>query len=151
MKELFKFIEGAVQTTLENDVANHAKDVLKDKIQTVVYDQYDPTEYERKYSNGGLLDDENIEIKKGKGSISIRSTRTNDDDTDGRDGYARGTKDVASILETGTGYTWTRSAIYQMQPYPRPFHYETFLEMQKTLSHVDALKRGLKRLGISVL
>lgn len=136
IKELEQFINKQAQKALKNEVAEEVKRTLKENIIDEVYDKYTPTEYER---TGGLYQDRNIEAIVNGNTLSVRSTRTE-----------RG-RDIAQIIESGIGYEWKDSRIYNMQPYPRPFHYETFLELQRTLKHVDALKKGLNKLGVKTL
>lgn len=45
------------------DVSKYIKDTMIKNIQTEVYDSYSPTLYNRRSSNGGLLDPDNISIK----------------------------------------------------------------------------------------
>ena len=74
-----------------------------------VYGAYTPTQYERRYS---LLDTDTYEVTTGRLSMSITS-------------WARGEGlagiGLTDVIESGVGYEWTHSQIYQWQPFPRPF------------------------------
>lgn len=150
-EELTKHLNKAISESLKKEVGNEVKKALKEKIETEVYDKYEPKgkrAYQRKKENGGLLDDDNIQVtEENENTIGVRSTRTNDYKDDSR---VEGTKDVAEIIEYGKGYTWKNSEIYKMQPYPRPYHQEAYNELKKTDRHVEALKYGLKKHGITV-
>lgn len=83
-----------------------------------VYPYYAPVEYERRYANGGLGDPENYEVIPGNMELTVINNTTGNGAQPGErwtSGY------INDIIENGVGYGWKRSAIYQMQPYPRPF------------------------------
>lgn len=133
--ELQKMINAGINNALQNEVEKVVRQTLKENIIIEVYDKYNPTQYQR---TGGLYQDENIQTTRGVNEIIVRSIR----EEEGRD--------IAEIIETGVGYTWTSSTIYNMQPFPRPFHATTAQELASSQKHVDALYRGLKRQGFDV-
>lgn len=136
MKELEKLINKKIANGLQNEVANEARRVMKENVITEVYQKYSPTNYER---TGGLYQDKNIETKLvDDNTLTVRNIR----EENGRD--------IANIIETGTGYDWERSRIYNMQPYPRPFHAETARELDEKGLAKNALKKGLERQGLNV-
>ena len=86
-----------------------------------VYGKYDNQQYERRLGQGGLGDWENYEvIDNGKMSVIVTNeTKGNEryaDMTGG--GYDPGY--INDIIESGSGYWWTRSQIYK-EKIPRPF------------------------------
>lgn len=126
-----------IKNALENEVQEVARQTLKENVISEVYDKYTPTQYKR---TGGLYQDENIESKmEDDNTLSVRSIRTDDG------------KDVAEIIESGVGYTWKKSNIYKMQPYPRPFHEETKRELEEKGLAKKALADGLRKQGLNVI
>lgn len=84
----------------------HMVKVVQKKIQSNVYDKYEPTQYKRRKKNGGLQDTfQAHEIADGIDTIGIVDNRHE-----------------TIVVESGEGYTWTNSRIYAMQPFPRPFY-----------------------------
>lgn len=141
LKDLEKYLNKKIASALEKEVAKVARETMKQKIETEVYNRYEPTEYDRQKENGGLLDDRNIVTELiNDNTLYVRNIRT-----DTENGIV---KDVARIVEEGEGYTWDRSKIYQMQPYPRPFHEETAKELFNKGLAKKALAEGLSRQGV---
>jgi hypothetical protein len=140
LAELEKYLTQKVNNALEQEVSHVARNTLKEHVIDDVYDKYEPTQYQRHGADGGLLDDENIYTGLvDDGELVIRSTRVDEEDP---------SKDVAAIVEYGRGYDWTKSKIYQMQPFPRPFHRETARELDEKGLAKKALEKGLNRQGI---
>ena|SRR5690625_1813083 len=136
--KLFSHIKKQVSDTLNNEVKETTVNHLKINIEQEVYDKYEPSRYVRLRDQGGLLDDRNIfQELVSPDTLSVRSIRSD-----------RG-KDVANIIETGKGYTWDWTV--GTLPPPRPFHYQTFEDLERTLSHVEAMRQGLRRRGIDAL
>jgi len=136
-EDLKKELNKKIKNVMSTSVSKVARQTLKEHIVTDVYEQYQPSEegYER---TGGLLQDINIDtIMIDDNTLSVRSTRHD------------GLRDIGYIIEYGVGYDWQRSRIAQMQPYPRPFHENTYLEMSKG-SFEKALVSGLKAEGLYI-
>lgn len=67
-----------IESTLLNEVFEDAKNKMKETIDSNVYGVYTPKVYERRHENGGLGDNENIQIvdmdsNRGDMSIEIRN------------------------------------------------------------------------------
>jgi hypothetical protein len=140
LAELEKYLTQKINDALENEVSHVARNTLKEHVIDDVYDKYEPTQYQRQGADGGLMDDKNIYAGLvDDGELVVRSTRVDEDDP---------RKDIASIVEFGTGYTWEKSKIYHMQPFPRPFHAETAKELDEKGLAKNALEKGLNRQGI---
>lgn len=136
--DLEKSLNNSIKSALYNEVNEAVRQTLKENVQTEVYDKYTPqgnNPYER---TGGLLEDKNIESTFLGNELIVRSIRNENG------------RDIAEVIESGEGYTWTNSTIYNMQPFPRPFHATTAQELQSTQAHVLAMARGLRRQGIKV-
>ena len=62
--QLQKVIQEKIDSSLENEVAEHTKDEIQSSLSEVVYSSYEPKIYERrKYGDGGLGDRETMDSK----------------------------------------------------------------------------------------
>ena len=143
LDKLFAHIQKQVTDALQTDVAEDTVELMKEHIQTDVYDKYEPTQYVRRMEDGGLIDDDNYLIEDIDNGVKITNiTRDN--------GYATPSDPdrlVTPIVESGVGYTWRKSKIYQMQPYPRPFVRNTAKDLEEGKLK-ESMKKALeKRLG----
>jgi hypothetical protein len=140
MKELEKLINQKIKSAMQQEVSTVARKTMKEQVIEEVYDRYTPSPngYKR---TGGLYQDRNIEtVMENDNTLSVRNIRK--DEKTGRL--------VSPIIEEGVGYTWKNSDIYQMQPFPRPFHAETLRELTEKDLAKNALVQGLKRQGLDV-
>ena len=121
-------------------------------IQSEVYDKYDPTQDERRYSNGGLLDVSNLDFCVDVSNSNVRELIMYNI-TQGTSGINDET--LTQILQSGTGYDWTRSNIYQAEqsgnPIERPFIVKTreLIEQNRKL-FIDILKQELITVGLKI-
>lgn len=83
-----------------------------------VYPLYSPTEYQRRLSGGGLGDPQNYEVVPGELQLTLINNTTGNG---GQPGESWTSGFINDIIESGSGYGWRHSEIYQDQPYPRPF------------------------------
>lgn len=116
--EIKQHIGDVIEDTMRTVVLDVIKNSMERAIEDVVYSGYDPTQYVRREKDGGLIDPDNIAIENydrndEEHTMTVKNYRSD-----------RG-RDVAEIVNKGTGYTWKNSEIYQRQPYPRPFYSET--------------------------
>jgi hypothetical protein len=133
LNELFKMMNGYINTSLNTDVKQQAVKTLKEHVVTDVYDRYDPMQYQR---SGGLLQDSNVDAHmENENTLSVRSTRNENG------------KDIAKIIETGKGYTWKNSEIVGVE---RPFHKEAAKELDEKGLAKKALADGLRKQGLDV-
>lgn len=149
LKELEKYINKKIKESLVTDVAQGVKETIKEHVQSDVYDQYNPTMYVRREANGGLLDDDNYLIKEIKDGVSVTNVTTDGGYSEEYYGDYATHPDtwIVPIIESGVGYSWTRSKIYQTQQ-ARPFMANSREELRngKAKRYLkDSLqKRGLK-------
>jgi len=62
--QLQKVIQEKIDSSLKNEVAEHAKDEIQSSLSEVVYSSYEPKVYERRgYSGGGLGDQDTMNSK----------------------------------------------------------------------------------------
>lgn len=149
LKELEKELYKRINIALDTDVADTVKDVMTDHIIQDVYDKYDPTAYQRRYNDGGLLDSENIvatigddgellvqNVTMGSGTYyipNIKKTFTS----------ANADKFITPVIEYGKGYD-----VVDIEP--RPFIQNTHDDLEQNHYHTEALKRSLKKQGLEV-
>lgn len=126
-----------INDVLQEEVFNDVSKTIQESVIEDVYDKYDPTQYIRK---GKMATSQVIHKEMlGNGMMKIIHKRMD------------GSKNVSDIVEKGIGYTWTRSKIYQSQPFPRPFMRITSMKIKSKNIHLKALKRGLKRFGLKLI
>ena len=117
--DLFNQIEreiGAVMTSPEAE--KQLKDHAAFAAYEYVYPFYTPTAYKRRYAGGGLGDPGNYEVKRGELTLTLINNTTGNGSQPG-ESWTSGF--INDIIESGSGYGWRHSEIYQDQPYPRPF------------------------------
>lgn len=147
-------LDTAIDGAMTDEVLDEVKDALQLAIQSEVYDKYQPSMYERRGEDmnrgtGALTDPDVMEHTYNRATKTLTVT----DMSMGGDPYnpSRAERLLYPIIESGVGYTWTRSRIYQMQPYPRPFHdkAEHMLEAgEGVASFEQRLIEGLNNRGL---
>ncbi|EML6324840.1 hypothetical protein QCQ60_005184 [Bacillus cereus] len=147
--ELEKYLMGELQKTMESQVVKEVRDTMRESIVAHVYSFPPSSRYTRRKEQGGLLDYKNMPYKVSRGSNSIAINLKNDTRAS-----TMSFKNVANIVETGKGYTWTTSEYYRKEhmgdPVARKFTMPTAIKLQTSKRHVDALKKGLRNKGITV-
>ena len=152
--EAKKYIEKAVADTLANEVNASVQQVEKQTIREVVYDAYEPKLYKRRHSlyelegkvtGGNTLEVRNTAKPSGAGSMAGY-------DSPSYDGVLKAStgKDLVKTIEYG-GYSNGEGDGYDFYDVgPRPFIQTTIERLASGKQHVAAMKRGLKKKGISV-
>ena len=137
LNQAMTYIKNVINTSLRTEVLDAVRKEEAKQVQSVVYDSYEPTEYERRDDmkkdvniigtvNGTVLQVENITPPNSKGN----PPPTTD-------------KDLAKVVETGVGYDY-------FSPGARPFTQATMDALSASGAHVQALKNGLVKAGIRV-
>lgn len=137
LNQAMTYIKNVINTSLRTEVLDAVRKEEAKQVQSVVYDSYQPTVYERRYDmgndaniigtvNGTVLQVENITPPNSKGN----PPPTTD-------------KDLAKVVETGVGYDY-------FSPGARPFTQATVDALSASGAHVEALKNGLVKEGIRV-
>lgn len=137
LNQAMTYIRNVINTSLRTEVLDAVRKEEAKQVQSVVYDSYEPTEYERRDDmkkdvniigtvNGTVLHVENITPPNSKGN----PPPTTD-------------KDLAKVVETGVGYDY-------FSPGARPFTQATVDALSASGAHVQALKNGLVKAGIRV-
>lgn len=155
--QLTAHINKQVEIALKNDVANTVKEEMIERVEQDVYAKYtpnngEPWRYERRRDKGGLSDVDNMHHRTEReldGVKLIVTNETKDDDTG---------QPIASLVEHGNGknglhYTYQNNRSGDADDYlsARPFQAKTIEELNSSGEAKEALKRGLRGLGMNVL
>ncbi|MDY8021269.1 hypothetical protein [Paenibacillus polymyxa] len=136
LTDLMNHLNEQVVESLEADVGKTVRETMKEKIKEEVYAVYPhPSVYQRQKEHGGLIDDENIEVKMiGKDTVSIESVRMDDG------------RNVSEIVETGEGYQYS----FPYAGVARPFTEATREELENNGAIEAAFYKGLRKKGLDV-
>lgn len=133
LNALFNYLQRQVNSSMEHEVANEVVNVVRDHVQTDVYDAYQPTgTYVRQNQLLNNVKSELIE----DGTIEITDVRTD------------GGKNVTEIVEYGRGYTWSPELDTEIGP--RPFLENSIDDLSMNKQHVDTLRKSLINKGLQV-
>ena len=148
--DLFAFVRKAIDEALTEDVFKVVRDAEIDTIMEVVYSTPTSGYYRRRGDAEGMGDPYNIEISGGaakNGIMSVINVTLPNPYLNGgneRGGYSSTSKDLPSVIESGRGYD------YWPKPKKRPFTAKTIARLQSSNEHVNALRSGLQKRGVSV-
>jgi hypothetical protein len=133
--KMFAHLEKMINSTLKQEVASEAVETMQEHVQSDVYDPYSPVMYERQGYDGGLIDRDNIEVEiKSDNTISIENIRFDGD------------REVAQIIESGSGYTYD----FEFNGVPRPFTENTRKELESSNRLQLEMAKGLRKRGLDV-
>lgn len=118
LKEELQAIENETQGILHAFIPQ-LKKCVSESVEKNVYPAYHPRQYERREDSGGLSDVDNYTVEEGKLSLTLINETVGNARYSDTQGWDPGP--ITDIIESGSGYHWTGSEIYQSQPYPRPF------------------------------
>jgi hypothetical protein len=135
LADIEKYLNQKIKKSLSNEVADVARDTMSKHVMSDVYQAYEPTQYQR---TGDLYKDISTAMKNDN-TLEIENVAR--DEETGRL--------IAPVVESGEGYEWEKSRIYQMQPFPRPFVENTAKELESGLAK-EALADGLRKQGLDV-
>ena len=140
-----------IDDALEHEVADAIQVEEAETIKEVVYGAYTPKLYRRRGDMDGFGDPYNLEAKVKDGTLRVRNvTNPNPGGTLNDDRVTTG-KYLDKLIEYGHGssggfYDFPKAGANFMKP--RPFIEKTLEHLRQNKAYVDALKDGLKRLGI---
>ena len=158
LKELEKELQKRINNALNSEVADVVKYKMEDHIISDVYNVYDPEVYVRRYTNGGLIDPNNIVAYAEHGTLTVKNITIGDKYVSINHYTATGhtstptvsqnyNKPIAGVIETGKGYDVHG---WQYDGVPRPFMKNTRDELEQSHLHTKVLKQGLIRQGLNV-
>jgi uncharacterized protein YgfB (UPF0149 family) len=149
---LMKAVQKKVDSTLQNEVFEEARDVCQKHIDEDVYGAYSPTSYQRRDMSGGLIANENI-IGEMTGNVLEVKDIAQLNTSEGKQTYNSQTY-LAQIIEYGKAYTGNAVYLFDRdmsdQPWanPRPFIQNTIEDLIINKQHIKAMKAGLAQRGI---
>ncbi len=147
-KDLLDATEGILETA----VADLMRKNVVESAKVNVYDKYVPTQYKRRGDDNGALDEDcyRTSTEQGYDEVTLRldalnygNSRYSSWGEHPSQGWDPGR--ITNIIESGRGYHWTGSKIYQMQPFPRPFM--EFALHRTTAEAEPILIKALKNAG----
>lgn len=142
LDSLLAHVQKQIDDTMVDEVADAVVDTMKAEIQNTVYGVYQPHVYNRRFDNGGLLDENNIKVTPVKNEIEVKNVTP----VNTAYGYSGSSSDLLDeIIVSGSGYTYDNGGAYLK---PRDFYAETIMDLKLKGNHTTALKKGLKKRGI---
>lgn len=139
-----------IDDALRHEVADAVVEAEVQAIEENVYGVYSPKMYDRRGDMGGFADPHNIEATVSNGKLKVRNvTEPNPGGTLDNARVTTG-KHLDQLIAYGHGsggfYDFPKGGASFMAP--RPFVEKTVDDLRRRNAHVEALKDGLKRLGI---
>lgn len=140
LDKVFAELQKRINIAQTTDVATTVREEMKDQIEQEVYSVYTPDEskpnsYKRKKEDGGLTDDDNIDLyMTDTTTLVVESNRFDGD------------KNVGEVVVTGKGYNYS----FPYSGRPRDYVEATRDSLETTGVHVKALKQGLQRQKLNV-
>lgn len=134
-------LKDSVDIVLVRDVARVVVDRIESAARTNVYDAYDRTVYNPRYS---FLRDEEYSVSASNMTLEIDNLTKGNASQPG-EGYDRG--EIGDLITQGVGYHWRSSAIYNSMPFPRPWMEPGLQDSIRDKSAETALSAGLKSMG----
>ena len=128
-------LDTAIGNALEIEVAEEAKDCVREAANETVYAAYDPKFLSRRMENGGLSDPSNIQTTVAGATLTVENMTGLQNLWGGND-----TSPLTPIVDAGLSN-------YNM-PFPRPFM-DAAAEKLRSGRASAALRRGLARQGYS--
>jgi|SRR3972149_9486980 len=133
LKSLEAYLQKQISDSLQKDVALESRHLMREKIQTEVYEAYTPTHYIRSYETINSVKTNPV----GNDAIELKDTRR------GESG-----EDIPYIIEYGRGYQWGTNLDEKIGP--RPFMRETYKALAEGRARLF-MKMALKKRGINTI
>jgi hypothetical protein len=147
--DMFKHLDKQLSSVLKTDVAPVIMQEMSEEIIEDTYTAYQSEAdepYVRRGLDGGLADTRNMTVEIiGDNTISITND-TGENPAYGGNPYSP----IDGIIVSGRGYTWKKSEIYRLQPFPRDFYAGTIARLKKNNKHIQALKMGMRKRGFDI-
>lgn len=116
--DLYLDFEKDIQSKLLPNVGSKMKEIMKDTIDEVVFNQYIPSYYKRR-KTGGLDDEENMKLSfegiNGEYEITMINTTKGNSNYSNAEGYTEGY--ISDIIEEGSGYGYDLDAYIGARPF----------------------------------
>lgn len=151
LASITKKLQKDIDSVLETDVAEGIRDDEIMAIGNTVYSVYgntrtkEPNRYVRRYDEGGLADRANMPASVSNGTLSVKNTTPANSDY-GNSGYLAG-----DIVLNGGPYDYKPGVdTFGDFRHPRDFIEETYDNLKRWKTHVNALKNGLSSKGYDI-
>ena len=149
LRSLLNDIKKDVEKGLEVSVGKRVVEIEVEHIKKDVYDAYSPNTYDRRGTDGGLLDEDNILITKVDHKTIVISNETYFNPFTKPDGSYYNNPfpsyvDLAELIEDG--YTILNGGHMEA----RPFTENTIKDLNSNKQHVKALKKFLETNGYKI-
>jgi len=146
IKKIQKKIKADVDNCLRLEGLEAVKDSMVKSIESEVYSVYTPSIYNRRKSNGGLIDRDNNIIGTVKdGELTVRNVTPLNDDY-GSSSF-RNEKTLTGIIISGEGYRYD----FPYSGVPRDFIQETREDLENNDTIHKTIMSGLKKRGHNVV
>lgn len=128
--QILSMLDDTINAALAGPITEIAKNDIQFRVESDVYPLYTPMLYQRRGRSGGIADTSMYEasVDDATHTLTVRDDRPE-----------------VGIVESGTGYTWEESAIYHMQPFPRPYfdlaEEDVVLDGEAETALIDAITR----------
>lgn len=160
LKKIKPKLDNKINNALGNEVLKVVQSTQSDAAAKIVYSTPTTGYYQRRgdgerFGYGeGIGDPVNMVIEggvvKGGRLVVINETEPNKYLNGVNGAMATVDKSLVYLIEHGVGQPGDSGYDYWKKPKARPFIAETRKELKRTGSHVDALRRGLKRQGVKI-
>ena len=121
IEELIADLENDIQNKVKPQIEKEMRNIMKDMIYEVVYSAYEPSYYSRRYANGGLMDDKNIEITANysNGVLEISMKNVTKGNTKYSNDFPKSNTSgsIADLIETGSYETLSLSTYIGERPF----------------------------------
>ena len=142
-KDALSNLKADIYNAAQNELVEELENAIVDSIYKRVYAAYHPSLYVRRAEKNGIADTSQYMVATYGGrtlttTVEITLPFVTEDGAD-----------LINIIETGNGYTWVHSRIYE-EHLPRPFMQEAAQDIINDKSALGAIADGLIRLGWNV-
>ena len=131
LKSLEAYLRKQISDSLQKDVALESRHLMREKIQTEVYEKYTPRDYDRTW---GLISS-CVTTPIGDDTIELTNARRGDEG-----------ENIPYIIEYSKGYSWGNDLDKRIGP--RPFMRETYKALAegkvRLFMKIALKKRGIK-------
>lgn len=147
LSSMFDAIKKDIDTVLNNEVYEAVKELEILNIRHTVYDVYKPKTYKRRYTNEGMLQENNIigEVKNGKLSI-INATKSKEGDYDYLPQILEYGYRKFATLYPSVDHPFLSKQYDKKYAQPRPFTQNTHDDLVRTKIHYTAFKQGMSKI-----
>ena len=147
--EVEQYIKDAINSCMQSEMAEAIKEAEQEAIQQEVYDAYSPTQYKRRYGNGGLGSPSNMVAEPGDMSVSVYNRTRSNSSPQGANYPPPWHYPIELAQAISSGYTvYLKPSFAEIGVPARPFVPRTYEILEGENAAVDTLRAGLNARGI---